>query len=410
MPAIKRSRTNSTVRGSQSNCPTPAGGASVVSAAGAASSMSAAGAASSIVYEARMAAGATKSEIWTTVNVEQKRGTIRVVYPTNVFGPLTHMGVDGAFGKVFMTSRLRDNTPMVFKMQPLDANADCEACLREINVLSHFANPQLRHPNIIPIVRSWEAEDALYTVLPKLDCSLHTLLNERPLEPVERSLVLSQIISGVRHLHHYGVVHRDLKPENVVLDRDLRKLYLIDFGACRARNDSAKFTKGKFVSTYSYRAPEVEDGTFTPAADMWALGCTLARMITGDTLFDGKESALAKEQLRVAERIRDEVSPKATEYERMLLGALLALDPSNRMSSDDLYDLHMEQMEALAREHGVRGGAAGGWFMGRVSRREPPTSLRYHELTYEYDHLPSMRRALTVALQHVVANTRAPVS
>eukprot|EP00759_Apiculatamorpha_spiralis_P033390 PhF_6_TR34708/c1_g1_i1/m.50506 len=331
----------------------------------------------------RSAAGGRPQETWIVAEIPHKRGTHRVLYPSSIFGPLTHMGQDGAFGTVFSSVRLRDNQPVVIKQQPLETSTDCEASMRELCVLTHFCNPRLRHPNIIQVLKVWEAEECLYFVLPKLDCSLHTFVNEGSLNPVQRMTIFSHVLSGLRHLHHYGVIHRDLKPENIVLTRDLSSVQLIDFGASRVWIEGTQYTQGKFVSTFPYRAPETEDGSYSPAADIWALGCILARLIAGRTLFNGKETTLARDRQLVMERIKP-LQSIATPYEYQLLQAMLKLDPTERISTSDLYDWHFEHVKDEP------------YSVPRISHRAAPKTLTCVNLDYDYEHIPSMRRNITV--------------
>jgi len=212
-------------------------------------------------------------------------------------------------------------------------------------------------------------------------------MNEQhgPIPPSQRMEIFSQLLCGLRHIHHYGVIHRDLKPENVVLMRDLSSVQIIDFGASRARVDGHVGTKGKYVSTYPYRAPEVEDGKYTAAADIWALGCILARMVQGSTLFRGKEATLEKDRLAVMDRI-EEMKALATPYEYDVLRQCLCLDPVKRITTDSLYDKHYEHTKADTKiAH-----------FPRLSRRPPSKHHYYHEMEYEYHQVPTMRRNITV--------------
>jgi len=330
-----------------------------------------------------------QKERWAVAEITHKRGTQRVIYPSRVFSPFVHLGQDGSFGCVFSSIRLTDNLPVVIKQQPLENSGECQACMRELAVLTHFSNPELRHPNVIPIIKAWECDDSLYTVLPKLDCSLHTYVNEQhgSVPPSQRMEIFSQLLCGLRHIHHYGVIHRDFKPENVVLMRDLSSVQIIDFGSCRARVDGHAGTRGKYVSTYPYRAPEVEEGMYTAAADIWALGCILARMVQGSVLFRGPEASLEKDRLAVKDRI-EEMKALATPYEYEVLRQCLCLDPVRRITTDCLYEKHYEHTKAntkIAR-------------FPPLSRHPPSKRHYYQEMEYEYHQVPTMRHNITVLI------------
>jgi serine/threonine protein kinase len=89
-----------------------------------------------------------------------------------------------------------------------------------------------------------------------------------------------------------NVFHRDLKPKNILANSDC-KLKICDFGLARVSfNDapSAIFWTD-YVATRWYRAPELCGSFFskyTPAVDIWSIGCIFAELLTGRPLFPGK--------------------------------------------------------------------------------------------------------------------------
>ena len=83
-----------------------------------------------------------------------------------------------------------------------------------------------------------------------------------------------QVLEAVQFMHVQGITHRDLKPENVVVGRDMRQIFIIDY-------DLAMFVDGRgevvhgYVGTDGFTDPEVRDDWkeryYSPiAADLWA--------------------------------------------------------------------------------------------------------------------------------------------
>jgi dual specificity tyrosine-phosphorylation-regulated kinase 2/3/4 len=99
----------------------------------------------------------------------------------------------------------------------------------------------------------------------------------------------SQILQTICFLHKHNIIHCDLKPENILfkeLNRSLIKL--ADFGTS-CFSDRKVFT---YIQSRYYRAPEVILGLeYTPAIDMWSLGCILAELHAGHPIFSGENEA-----------------------------------------------------------------------------------------------------------------------
>ncbi|GJN34742.1 hypothetical protein PR202_gb23433 [Eleusine coracana subsp. coracana] len=98
---------------------------------------------------------------------------------------------------------------------------------------------------------------------------------------VEEGLIRSRardVLLGLAHAHAAGVVHCDVKARNVLLAADGRAV-LADFGCARRIGISGGKVMG---GTPMFMAPEAARGDEQgPAADIWALGCTVVEMATG---------------------------------------------------------------------------------------------------------------------------------
>ncbi|CAL4909383.1 unnamed protein product [Urochloa decumbens] len=103
-------------------------------------------------------------------------------------------------------------------------------------------------------------------------------------EPAVRAYA-ADVARGIACLHHgeeEPVVHGDVKPRNVVIGADGRAM-LADFGCARRAG-----SKGPIGGTPAFMAPEVARGEEQgPAADVWALGCTVIEMATGRAPWSG---------------------------------------------------------------------------------------------------------------------------
>ncbi|XP_073048497.1 mitogen-activated protein kinase 9-like [Primulina eburnea] len=171
--------------------------------------------------------------------------------------------------------------------------SDATRILREIKLLR-----LLRHPDIVVIKHVMlppsrrEFQD-IYVIFELMESDLHQVIKANDdLTPEHYQFFLYQLLRGLKYIHAANVFHRDLKPKNILVNADC-KLKICDFGLARVSfNDapSAIFWTD-YVATRWYRAPELCGSFFskyTPAIDIWSIGCIFAEMINGKPLFPGK--------------------------------------------------------------------------------------------------------------------------
>jgi serine/threonine-protein kinase len=91
-----------------------------------------------------------------------------------------------------------------------------------------------------------------------------------------------QALDGLARLHAAGVIHRDVKPANLLLTDDDR-IKIADFGFSRTRGEFLPVSPGLRVGSPFYASPEQEadPDRAGPRADLFSLGVTLHRMLTG---------------------------------------------------------------------------------------------------------------------------------
>src|SRR5262249_20087997 len=147
------------------------------------------------------------------------------------------------------------------------------------------------------------------------------------------------LAAGLAAAHRAGVIHRDFKSANVMLVDDPAgtRAVITDFGLARPTTAPAADVTGNggIVGSPSYMAPEqVEGGTVTHAADLYALGVVMYEMVTGRLPFGG-DSPLA---IAVARLTCDPTPPRQLvpdldpTWDRVILRCL-AVKPAARWAS-----------------------------------------------------------------------------
>ncbi|KAK3004194.1 hypothetical protein RJ639_018908 [Escallonia herrerae] len=241
--------------------------------------------------------------------------------------------------------------------------SDATRILREIKLLR-----LLRHPDVVEIKHIMlppsrrEFKD-IYVVFELMESDLHQVIKANDdLTPEHYQFFLYQLLRGLKYIHTANVFHRDLKPKNILANADC-KLKICDFGLARVSfNDapSAIFWTD-YVATRWYRAPELCGSFFskyTPAIDIWSIGCIFAEMLTGKPLFPGKNVIRNEKARRYLSSMRtkqrvpfSQKFPNADPSALHLLERLLSFDPKDRPSAEEaLADPYFQGLASVDRE------------------------------------------------------------
>lgn len=200
----------------------------------------------------------------------------------------------GSYGSVYLCDD-RNKGKKVAAKQIRKATHHGRCILREVVLLA-----RLKHDNLVSLVDfvqvpSPDFQDVIL-VVPYMATDLHKVIHSgQDLTEKHIQVIICQILRGLAYLHAAGVAHRDLKPANVLLSKDCQ-VKICDFGLARgdmdggdiSANECAEFTE--YVVTRWYRAPEVMllPKKYTPAVDLWSVGCIIAEMMTKKPLFPGR--------------------------------------------------------------------------------------------------------------------------
>ncbi|KAJ0264071.1 Protein kinase domain-containing protein [Hirschfeldia incana] len=171
--------------------------------------------------------------------------------------------------------------------------SDALRILREVKLLRLLRHPDIVEIKSIMLPPSKREFRDIYVVFELMESDLHQVIKANDdLTKEHHQFFLYQMLRALKYMHTANVYHRDLKPKNILANANC-KLKVCDFGLARVSFNDTPTTVfwTDYVATRWYRAPEL-CGSFcskyTPAIDIWSIGCIFAEVLLGKPLFPGK--------------------------------------------------------------------------------------------------------------------------
>lgn len=265
----------------------------------------------------------------------------------------------GGMAAVFLADdRKHDRQVAVKVLHPeLAAAIGGDRFLREINIAAH-----LRHPHIVPLLDSGEADGLLYYVMPYVEGeSLRQRLAVKGrLDVSEAVRYWRDVIDAIAYAHRHGILHRDIKPENVLLAD--RHASVVDFGIGKALGQMSGNEPltgfGMAIGTPAYMAPEqaIASSEIDHRADIYALGVLAYEMLTARIPFPSSTAQQMAAKLSApAPDVRQD-RPEVSEELASLIKRSLEPDPDKRWKTAEEFLVAVESVATPAT-----GTAAAAW-------------------------------------------------
>lgn len=147
---------------------------------------------------------------------------------------------------------------------------------------------KLEHPGIVNVYDVFEENGTAYYVMDYIDGpSLNDLVKDSKRLP-EKQVVkyIKQVAEALEYVHKQKRLHLDVKPANIMLANEGQRAVLIDFGASKQYTEKGGNTSTLVGRTPGYAPIEQMDNNvakFLPATDIYALGATMYKLLTGNT-------------------------------------------------------------------------------------------------------------------------------
>ena len=270
----------------------------------------------------------------------------------------------GGMGEVYRAKDQKLGRDVAIKVLPEEFAKDADRIARFQREAKLLAS--LNHPNIAAIYGLEESGGTNFLVLELVEGNtLADQIKKGPI-PVEESLKLAlQIAEALEAAHEKGVIHRDLKPANIKITPD-GKVKVLDFGLAKAfAGEQAELNlsnsptlsdmatmQGVILGTAAYMSPEQARGKpVDKRADIWAFGCVLYEMLTGQVAFQGEDvteilAAVVKGGANL-DLLPTNIHPRVREA----ITRCLQKDPKKRYR--DIADAKYEVEQALADSNGL---------------------------------------------------------
>ena len=169
---------------------------------------------------------------------------------------------------------------------------------------------RLRHPGIVRVSDVFEENGTAYYVMDYIEGhSLQDVVKAEGRLTEDRSLkYIREVSEALSYVHSHNRLHLDIKPGNIMIDGNDHAI-LIDFGASKQYDEaSGENTSTLMGRTPGYAPPEQMSnkvGKFLPATDIYALGATLYKCLSGETPPDSTDLISGEELVPLPSSVHD---------------------------------------------------------------------------------------------------------
>jgi serine/threonine-protein kinase len=258
----------------------------------------------------------------------------------------------GGMGEVYRATDTKLKRDVAIKVLPAAVASDPDRLARfrrEAEVLA-----ALNHPNIAQIYGLEEVDNVTALVMELVEGpTLADRITGGPLRANDAMSIAYQIIDALEAAHERQIVHRDLKPANIKVRSD-GTVKVLDFGIAKAIETQSPLSgpqapslttpamtqAGILLGTAAYMAPEQARGKpVDRRADIWAFGCVLYEMLTGQPAFGGEDVPITLARVLAHDWDKASLPGVVSPAVRHTIALCLEKDPKKRIA--DIADVRL---------------------------------------------------------------------
>ncbi len=249
---------------------------------------------------------------------------------------LERLAASGGMGVVFEATQLALGRRVALKVISPQLADDAE--FRQRFVREARLTASVHDAKIVDVYDAGEQDGVLYIVMRFVDgVDLRTVLQDGGrCSPRRAVAICSDVAQALDAAHAAGLTHRDVTPSNILLSGsgERETALLTDFGLVKQVDASGQTKSGTWLGTLAFVSPEaLRDDPIDHRADVYALGCVLYRICSGEPPFPREHDAAT-----IAAHLGDAAPPVSAKSDApqaldAVIAKAMAKEPADRYSS-----------------------------------------------------------------------------
>ena len=246
----------------------------------------------------------------------------------------------GGMGQVYLGRHSKLERLVAIKCIATHRQFDETAQQRFAAEMKHIGS--LSHPNIVQAFDARELDGTAVLVTEYIDgLDVNQIVKRQPtLHVGDACKIAIEVCAALEYVDSMGMIHRDVKPSNIMVDKN-GQVKLLDLGLARLQSGDGGHeltATGQAIGTLDYVAPEQINLSkdVDCRTDIYSLGCTLYKLLTGHAPFDSESYPTALAKLNA--HMNDQPTPAGGNVEvpsklQKLLSQMLHKSPDKRPQS-----------------------------------------------------------------------------